>query len=152
MLVFIGLLLLIPITINIFLTDSPLFRNILIFFAVCDIIMILVGIKKMNQKSRRKQAEENEQIEQYRKLQKEGIKAEAVIENIQAIYSTGKGLYIMSDIDVVIEKPEGTTFNACIKKLISQLEIPQYQPGKRVYVKYHPSDPTGLNEILDKEL
>jgi hypothetical protein len=73
-------------------------------------------------------------------LQGTGIAAEATI---QKIWDTG--ITVNQDpvigMEVEVQPPEGQAWRATIpKSLISRLDIPRFQPGQRVSVRYDPHD------------
>ncbi len=81
-------------------------------------------------------------------LQETGIAAEATIVRI---WDTG--ITVNEDpvigMEVEVYPAEGEPWRATIpKSLISRLDIPQFQPGKIVKVRYDPQDPSrvGLDE------
>lgn len=83
-----------------------------------------------------------------RALQESGVAAEAVI---LRIWDTG--ITVNDDpvirMDVEVYPAEGKAWAATIpKSLISRLDIPQFQPGQTIHVRYDPKDRTrvGLDE------
>ena len=80
-------------------------------------------------------------ISQTRELQKTGQSAQAVILKI-----SDSGMTLNDDpvvwFELDVHPPTGTAFQAKAKCLISRLDIPQFQPGRMVPVRYDPADHT----------
>ena len=74
-----------------------------------------------------------------RELQKTGLPARATILKISDI-----GITINDDpvalLEVEVHPAHGATFRARTKCLISRLEVPQFQPGCSIPVRYDPAD------------
>jgi hypothetical protein len=73
-------------------------------------------------------------------LQSTGVAAEATV---QKIWDTG--ITVNQDpvigMEVEVQPAEGQPWRATIpKSLISRLDIPRFQPGQRVSVRYNPQD------------
>jgi hypothetical protein len=79
-------------------------------------------------------------VSEAKALQETGVAAEATI---QRIWDTG--ITVNQDpvigMEVEVRPADGQPWHATIpKSLISRLDIPRFQPGKRVSVRYDPHD------------
>jgi hypothetical protein len=78
---------------------------------------------------------------QARELQKTGLPAKATILKI-----SDTGMTINDDpvayLDLEVHPANGAAFRARTKCLISRLEVPQFQPGCSIPVRYDPADHT----------
>lgn len=77
------------------------------------------------------------------RLMREGVAAQATIMNI---WETGLYVNNRPMIGILLEviSQDGRRFQAETKMIISQLQIPQFQPGTRVAVKVDPTDFTKI--------
>jgi hypothetical protein len=80
-----------------------------------------------------------------KELQTAGVPAQAEILSIAATNT-----YINDDpvvrLEVTVRPADGPAYQATIKRLlVSTLEIPQYQPGKVIAVRYDPKDPSRVS-------
>jgi hypothetical protein len=80
-----------------------------------------------------------------RALQREGVPAQAEILSIGE-----SGLTVNDDpvisLDVEVRPADSPPYKATIKRLlVSRLEIPQFQPGRVIPVRYDPKDPTRVS-------
>jgi hypothetical protein len=78
-------------------------------------------------------------------LQREGTPAQATILSIE---HTGTSIneQPVVRLEVKVQPPDGPAYEATIKRLlISDLEIPQYQPGNVIAVRYDPRQPSRVS-------
>lgn len=77
------------------------------------------------------------------RLLRDGVAAQATIVNI---WETGLYVNNRPQIGIMLEMvgPDGRIFQVETKMIISQLQIPQFQPGTRVAVKYDPANYTKI--------
>jgi hypothetical protein len=80
-------------------------------------------------------------VSQTRELQKSGRPATAVILRI-----SDSGTTVNDDpvvyLDLEVHPDAGPAFGAMTKCLISRLDVPQFQPGRTIPVRYDPADHT----------
>jgi hypothetical protein len=86
---------------------------------------------------------------QARELQKTGLPAKATILKI-----SDSGITINDDpvawLDLEVHPAKGAAFRARTKCLISRLEVPQFQPGCSIPVRYDPGDHTRVGVEVDR--
>jgi hypothetical protein len=75
-----------------------------------------------------------------RDIQKRGVEAEATI---LRVWDTGMTVNDDPVVGLLLEvRPTGTAvYQAETKALISRIDVPQFQPGHVIPVKYDPNDP-----------
>ncbi len=120
--------------------DWPVALAILCVLLVADLWWIVAkwraGAKEINE-MRAKREQRKVRIEQH------GVTAEATIENIDM-----GGMTITSgvkrELEVVLTlnviPKTDSPFTVKTETMISELHVPQYQPGKKVQIKYDPVD------------
>lgn len=86
------------------------------------------------------------------RLLRDGVAAQATI---LSIWETHLYVNNQPQIGILLEvtSPSGQVFQTQTKMIISQLQIPQFQPGTRVMVKYDPADFTKITiaGVLNRE-
>jgi hypothetical protein len=86
---------------------------------------------------------------QARELQKTGLAAKATILKI-----SDSGITINDDpvawLDLEVHPANSAAFRARTKCLISRLEVPQFQPGCSIPVRYDPADHTRVGVDVDR--
>ncbi len=79
-----------------------------------------------------------------RKLQRDGLPAEATILEVRETGWTVNGIYPMIKLKLEVRPPGKPPYPAEIQTLIGRLDIPQFQPGIVVPVKYDPRHPSNV--------
>jgi hypothetical protein len=79
-----------------------------------------------------------------RKLQKIGIPAEATILEVGETGITVNNIYPVVKLKLEVRPPGGQPYQAELQTIIERLDIPQFQPGTVLAVKYDPKDPSNV--------
>lgn len=76
------------------------------------------------------------------KLQKTGSPAEATILEVAETGMTVNRIYPVVKLKLEVRPPAGQPYQAELQTIINRLDIPQFQPGAVLAVRYDPADPS----------
>ena len=79
-----------------------------------------------------------------RKLQRTGLAAEATILEVRETGWTVNNIYPVVKLKLEVRPPGSQPYQAEVQTLIGRLDVPQYQPGTVVAVKYDPRHPSDV--------
>jgi hypothetical protein len=79
------------------------------------------------------------------RLRARGVRAEAVILSVEETGVTIQGNYPQARLRLLVQPETGESYEATTKCLMNRLEIPAYQPGKRIPVVVDPKHPTRVS-------
>jgi hypothetical protein len=136
------ILIAILLTVQIFVVERPVVKLILGVIVLADIVWFIVRWKRVSKEVDERMAE---MLARRERLERDGITALATIRQIDMggmTVTTGvsRELEVILGLDVAPEN--AAPFSTTMTTMISELHIPQYQPGKRLKIKYDPTDPT----------
>ena len=136
------LLIAILLTVQLFVVEWPIARALIGLVLLADIVWFVVRWRRVSREMDRRMAE---RLARRERLEKAGITALATIRRIDmggTTVTTGVSRELEVILELDVETENAAPFSTTMTTMISELHIPQYQPGKRLKIKYDPTDPT----------
>jgi len=129
-------------TVQLFVIEWPVAKAIIGVILLADIIWFVV---RWNRVSREMDQRMAEMLARKERLETGGIIALATIRKIDmggTTVTTGVSRELEVILGLDVEPENAAPFTTTMTTMVSELHIPQYQPGRRLKIKYDPTEPT----------
>ena len=144
--IFVGVLLLIPIVVNIAIADSAVIRSVALSLLAADLVFLVICFRRA---VARGQADEEElalAAAEDERFERESVQAQALIDRIEpdgAIRRVGGVRKIGVTIHATVTAEGMAPFCVIKSCFISEVYMAQYQAGSPIQMRFLQEDPTG---------